>query len=890
MAKVEQGVAEQSWIDAVRAGAVLVTVNQRLAREYMHRYSQCQQQLGHAVWPTPSILPWRTWLSSQLDQLAVTGKSQRVLMPTVVQQQLWRDIVESDKPTNKLLDEQGAARQAMEAWNTAHAWGCLPNAKDSHLSADQFAFERWGRAYTKRCEASQFIDEASLPDYLCSLIEKDSSLIELPGQVLMAGFLENTPQQSRWVDCIQAQGCQVIAVSQNQAATASAVAYMDDDAELLGVACAARAALEQNPNQKLGVVIPNLHQRRAACLRLFDQQFFPSQSPQQIEAMGRPYDISLGTPIDEQAVVKAALLVLQLKLGVLRESSIAELVLSPYIGNADSESREREKLDRHLRQKRIEQVGLIGLIKETQSISAKLRKALVKVSEIDTGKSCSCAAWSVVFGQVLDSSGWPGKGINSAEYQAVQSWKRCLDDLQLLDNGKKLPANKAMGLLRDLLRDRLFQLETPTCPIQIMGRLESHGIEFDKLWVCGMDASQWPAPTSPTPFLPIDKQKEVGVPQADASTRLQLAMQEVGLWRKSTSELIFSFSKTRDGAQIIPAAVVLTGLPNGESLQAIPISDADSKGSVDPAALVQQVATLESIDDTHGAELPEGSPVRGGARLLENQSDCPFRAFALHRLNIKPLEEAGLGLDARQHGTLLHLALELFWTKVKSSDALHALDEAQLNLEIDEATEKALDELELGKALRALEHRRLHRLLYEWIDQQEKTRSIPFEAIEFETSRKVHPSGIEVNLLVDRIDRLASGEKLVIDYKTGVHNRTKDWDEERIKSPQLPLYALTDDEIQGVTFAQVARHKYKFLGVGADRYVPNMSATEDWGATVSDWRVRIDAIALEVKQGVATITPTKNACQFCDVLPLCRIEKQAVEESEDVPTYTGGQG
>ncbi len=887
MANEEQGVGQLSWVDEVQAGAVLVTVNQRLAREYMHRYSQSQQQEGHTVWATPSILPWRTWLSSQLDHLSISGKSQRVLIPAVVQQQLWREIVENDKPTQKLLDEQGAARQAMEAWNTAHAWNCMPNVKDTHLSADQFAFERWSRAYSERCEASQFIDEASLPAYLCTLIKQDPTLIALPGKVLMAGFLENTPQQVSWVDCMEEQGCKVVPVNPSHMAKASAVAYMDDDAELLGVARAAREALEANPAQKLGVVIPNLQQRRAACLRLFDQHFFPSQSPLQIEGLGRPYDISLGTPIDEQPIVKAALLVLQLKFGVLRESSIAELVLSPYVGNAESESREREKLDRHLRQKRVEQVGLIGLIKETQKGASKFRKALVKISEIDTAKARGCAAWSALFGQILDSSGWPGKGINSAEYQAVQSWKRCMDDLQLLDNGQPLSANKAMVLLRELLRDRLFQLETPACPIQIMGRLESHGIEFDKLWVCGMDASQWPAPASPTPFLPISLQKEAGVPQADADTRLQLALQEVALWHNSTPELVFSFSKTRDGAQIIPAAVVSSGIQANESLQSMQISDADSTTLSDPATQISNVATLESIEDTHGTELPEGSAVRGGARLLENQSDCPFRAFALHRLNIRPLEEAGLGLDARQHGTLLHLALELFWTKIKTSEALLALDEAQLHLEIDEATKKALDELELSKALRSLEHRRLHRLLLEWIEQQEKPRSVPFEAIEFETRREVHQNGIVLTLLVDRIDRLETGEKLVIDYKTGTHNRTKDWEEERIKSPQLPLYALTDDEIQGVTFAQVARHKYKFLGVGADRFVPNMTASEDWGATVSDWRARIDAIALEVRQGVATITPTKNACQFCEVSPLCRIEKLAVDDSSELSADTG---
>ncbi len=886
--------ATPTWTESVAAGAVLVTVNQRLARDYMHRYAQHQVQAGNTVWSTPKILPWRAWLAAQLQELAITGQSQKVLIPAVVQQQLWRDCVEADKPTRKLLDEQGAARQAMEAWSLAHSWHCLPDISDSSLPVDQAAFLRWSRDYVDRCEASQLIDEAVLPDYISSIMTKDPSLVALPDAVLIAGFLENTPQQSHWIATLEAQGCKVVPLTPDSGAQVSVAAYMDDDEELVSVACAVRTAIEQNPDQKLGVVIPNLHQRRAACHRVFDQQFFPGQNPAQIDKMGRPYDISLGTALDEQPVVKAALLVLQLKLGILRDSHIAEFVLNPYVGNAEREQRDREKLDRNLRQNRIEKISLAGLIKQTQDQSgqltaSRLRKALMKISEIDTGVAMGCAAWSVVFGQLLDSAGWPGSGISSAEYQAVQSWKRCLDDLQLLDSGKALSASRAMQALRELLRDRLFQLETPMRPIQIMGRLESHGIEFDKLWVCGMDAGQWPAPATPTPFLSISAQKQAGVPQADAGTRLQLAIREVELWVKSTPLLYFSFSRTRDGADLIPASVIHGDENSNMPALQLASGDAVVAAAINPAKLVCESASLESIDDHRGCELPEGSKVRGGARLLENQSDCPFRAFALHRLNIRPLEDAGPGLDARQHGTLLHLALELFWRKIKSSDALNALDDTQLAEEIDNVTEQALDALDLGKSLRALEQRRLHRLMHEWITLQEKRRPIAFEAVEFESSREINQNGIVLNLLVDRIDLLETGEKVVIDYKTGVNSKTADWGAERIKSPQLPLYALTDDEIKGVSFAQVARHQYKFMGLGADKYVPGMAASDDWEEVVTDWRDRINAIALEIRQGVATVTPAKNACQFCDVKPLCRIDKLQLADADESSVEEGGQ-
>jgi len=73
------------------------------------------------------------------------------------------------------------------------------------------------------------------------------------------------------------------------------------------------------------------------------------------------------------------------------------------------------------------------------------------------------------------------------------AFNECLDELQMIDEGQVLSASQVLGELRDLSRNRVFQAETPPgVPIQIMGRLESHGIQFDALWIAGLDADQWP--------------------------------------------------------------------------------------------------------------------------------------------------------------------------------------------------------------------------------------------------------------------------------------------------------------------------------------------------------------------------------------------------------------
>ena len=68
--------------------------------------------------------------------------------------------------------------------------------------------------------------------------------------------------------------------------------------------------------------------------------------------------------------------------------------------------------------------------------------------------------------------------------------------------------------------------------------------------------------------------------------------------------------------------------------------------------------------------------VRGGARVLELQSQCPFRAFAELRLGAQPLQEPQAGIERRTRGTILHRALQEFWSETQSRAGLLELEPA----------------------------------------------------------------------------------------------------------------------------------------------------------------------------------------------------------------------
>jgi exodeoxyribonuclease-5 len=204
-----------------------------------------------------------------------------------------------------------------------------------------------------------------------------------------------------------------------------------------------------------------------------------------------------------------------------------------------------------------------------------------------------------------------------------------------------------------------------------------------------------------------------------------------------------------------------------------------------------------------------------------------------------------------------------------------------------------------------LERTRLLQLLTEWFKTQEAVRA-SFEVVSLEQKQSIEHGGIIMSVMLDRIDKVGD-DLVVVDYKTGVSNSVNSWADNRISNPQLPLYVLTNEDIKGATFAQVARNQCKFKGVTSELdMLPkvktsviksrNGQATERELGSWHDWRLHwkesLDAVASEVRQGLATVSPMKSACTHCELTSFCRIgdeqlESNAEEQSEQEVVVSG---
>jgi len=894
-----------NWCAEVEQGAILLTVNQRLSRHYVSLFSKALLAKDRQWWETPDILPLSAWLSRVHADCIANGSSDKVLLPDIVAERTWQQIVAADPQASVLLDADLTAANAQKAWQTANAWGLTRSAgqkqsvsSKSYESEDQLAFSRWRAAYEKRSVDNNFIDTATIATHIASVLSANANAVELPEKLLLAGFLSMPVQLQQLLDVLEKNGVVISSLDTvkedikelEKKANSKRLVLADDDTTFSAIAQRTREALEANPNYQFGVVVHDLQQRRAQVLRAFDNAFFPALNPLEINAVGRPYDLSIGLPLNEQSVIRTALLFLKLLTKGLVDTEISAFLLSPYLPGTDKDARARERLDAQCRDDRIRQLSFFDFIKLLPKGDV-LRAPMKKISKRKWKAKSGAAVWASHFGLALRDLGWPGKSIDSEEYQCVEAWNSCLDDFQILDNGDQLSDRRALGLLTRLCRSRVFQLETATTPIQIMGRLESHGLSFDKLWVTGLDSDQWPPVTVPTSFIRIKQQQAAGVPDSAPQLRLALAEKEMALWMRSTDELFLCHAKLRDDLELSPASII-AGIPAIED----GLAEAEL---VDTAKLIQRSASMETVKDTHGPKLAKGTRVKGGTRLLENQARCPFKAFALHRLRIRKLEEAGIGLDPRQHGNLFHYAMEQFWQQVESQESLLALSRENLDDLINTVIEAAMKEYKIKPALQDLQSRHLYRLINDWVEQVERVRQ-PFTVTRLEQEQDIEIAGVGISVKVDRVDELATGETVVIDYKTGQHNAIKTWSEPRIENPQLPLYAGTDPNVEGICFAQAFPNQNKLIGTtSTDDIVGNLKTPlrtrsfaknlDSWEHARDHWAESLNMLATEIRTGVATITPVDKACDFCELPSVCRISSELDETDEPLDDNDWGE-
>ena len=822
------------------AGITVVTPNRRLAQVLKSEFDSSQADKHLSVWEDADILPFETFVIRCYEDAlyAEGGGGLPMLLSPVQSRALWEDAIRSSRWNGALLDVPRTAAGAQEAWRLAHAWRISGALEKFAATEDTRAFADWAKDYARRLQKGGFIDATLLAD-LAFNTRKPKLLVAYAFDIL-------PPQTADFLARFNCAACR----PERRNPAPKKISFASPREELEAAARWARGRLAAGKS-RIGVVVPDLQLRRREAARVF----------RRVMGSPLPFELSIGEPLADCPVVSFALGVLEFTQGEKAFEEVSRILRSPFLGGAKREFAARALLDARLRREVDAEISLPKLIGLVESCPV-LRLHLEKLFELKA-ENQSPHDWTGHFAALLDAAGFPGeRALDSAEYQARARFKELLEEysqLGLVAAG--FSPREALRHLRRLCAETQFQPEGAGAPVQVLGLLESAGAGFDALWVSGLTDEQWPQRVRPDAFLPVALQKKAGIPQASAEASLALDRRRTEGWLCAADEVLFSWARRDEDRELSPSPLIAQ-VPDG-SVE-LPLFDSHRE-------LIFRKGETETYTDEKA--LPVNSmAVKGGTRVLADQAACPFRAFARHRLGAEALEAPEPGLDAMQRGQLLHSLMAEIWTELKSKEGL----DKDVSLVISRSADKAVKALEIEDPLAGLEKQRLIRLAGEWLDVERQRDDFSVVAVE----RKVEISVANLSLTgrIDRMDRLADGTHVIIDYKTGSRATPNDWMGERPDEPQLPLYAVTAVEnLSAVAFAKLKTGEMKFAGFSErEKAIPGVKPAKSWSGLMQYWKTELGNLAAGFAQGEARVDPKKGfaTCRNCDLQPLCRVHER----------------
>lgn len=821
----------------------IITANQRQVLEV-----QRQRRL-----PAEQVLTWSA-LVERCWQRRSTVSKKRWLSP-FEQQCLWQRLLQADA---RFESSQYLAlvQSCSEAWYWLHAW-CVPL---SALKAGSTSNSEWfyplALAYREACRQNAWVDAHQALEELMS----DSGLLAelLPKSLVFYRFWQRPPILERFRQQVRAQGIEVHWLDTVPRESQERWLYSADSAEneLSAMVRWVGEQAQTYPRQTFACVVSDLNERRAYLESCF-QRYLPPALLTQVH-------FSLGQTLADYPVIRVLGYIVQVASHATASvATLTYLSHSPFWAHA-------EAMTQLLSAWRQQQWAQLPPSAWELLAPQALYQWWLSVQRLPCGKALP-SEWCHRWQELWRLSAWPMLVLSREEQAVVTRFEALLGDFAALDDFLSMVSlSEAIHHWQQLLQQTIFEPPAAHKPrIYCLGLLEAVGSDFDQLWLSNVVQTRWPKLPCANALIPRVCQENYAIPATTPASKL-LAQQ--ALWHELSGcarHMVASFATLNAGEhqQSISYCATWPSLP-WQACDALPeVMVTLPEWSAEPQALA---CAVESVF------------APGGVMALQAQANCPFQALARYRLNLRTLPEAVAALTAAERGLLVHKALHLIWQPLATQAALLALTTEERDVLIERVVRGAMRELSLwrrrllSKTLQRLERQRLQRLLHRWLDLEAQRPAFTIEQVE----RDAHVvfAAKSWHFRPDRIDRLASGERVVIDYKTG--NASVSWQTEPLLEPQLPFYAVLDSQpILGLAIAQVTQKNQKISGLAATSIdcgpLGQLEAASDWSGQITQWYAAIEGLAQQYLAGWAEVKPAKGAatCRSCDLQTVCRVQR-----------------
>ena len=832
-----------SDLDAAASEGVIVTGTRRQARELKYAYDHQKLKDKKTSWKSARILPVKTWLQHCYESFPTELKTQ-----TILPQNSSLIIAEGSAPLDIVRSHTA---QFMEAWDLCWETNLWRDRSEIGQTENGKLFLRWADAFQKNLKNNSSITVNELPLRIISALKQGWVP---PHSICLFGLSHTTPCLSELFKLLSLQGLTKTYETRIRPAakTSDIIEFGTTDQEILGATIWARNALSNNPHDcRIGIVVDDIEKNYGSIRRQIGSAF------PDITNLDEIVNIGSGQPLLTESLCTDTLDFLDWFKCPQDYRKLEKWSNRPYFCKL--------ALPKQLSHTLPERLTLNELAK--LSNNKQLLELMHKFEASDLSNITNGIQLVV---DLLDMAGWNEISSDSEYFQVREQILDVLAETASMNFLKHTTWEDLVSTIRTTADSRSSAPKTTFAPIQIIGRHDLSELEFDLLWVSGMSDSSWPGRNRPNIFIPNRIQGRVETLAATPNSWLKHTSEITQNWRTSTGKLQFSYA-LRDGENDSRPSILVPFNKIAQPSKVLPNTNLISFGH--PWIQNTGMNATERFVDDFGSIVPINQTLRGGSSLIRNQTLCAFRGWAKHRLDLKERLSPHRFPSLLDRGNMVHNLLhELTKGKESKLDIANITDK-----EVDEALNQILTSFNtIPPVTLAQEKKRFKKIITTWIDAETARPDYTIEDVEQE--REIQLAELHIKIRLDRIDRINDGSVIIIDYKTGSSTLTS-WKPPRMSEPQLPLYAISDDEVNAIAFMSISDDSVRLRGLGdpaiedKNIYSPQFFNEESFISLKNVWHESLLKTSSEFMAGYAKVEPLdpNKTCRQCDLQSLCRI-------------------
>lgn len=804
---------------------VVICGSERLARDLRIRLLMARAAAGRVERFGLTVTTWQRWLS---DSWALLFDHRQLLHP-VQELALFKRAIDESPAADNMISTTSAARLARQAFRASRQHALPDDPSHYGYSDDAAAFRQWVGAVQDAMAVDGWISDVDLVPVVAEALA--DGRLPRPSGFAFVGFLELLPQQAAFVDGARALGISVqvdpLPASDRSVAPVVARSLRDECglvadrvAEILGP-----FAGQGEGAPRIGILVPDFAGYRADLHQALVERVSPAEAlPVGVNSGTRggvPWDFSGGVALGDYDLIALALDVLRLGADGCDVPTVSRVLLSGRLAESLSDRAGRAAVDLAVRRNGVSGRSLPELERTAAPYSPAFSQQVSRLSEARSLANVAegelrPSEWVSVFDAELRSVGWPTVGeLTSVDFQVVDAWRGAMMTFASLDRLLgSMGRARAFMWLREIVATTQYQPRREwLTPVQVMTYRDALGIEFDYLFVLGLDASVMPAPAAANPFLPHHLVVASRIEGSNPDVSLEHARQMLGYFRGCARETTVSYPALgQDGLPRSPCALV----PELGAHEPVTVPASSFMETFEVGVPERHVLIPES---GFPALAPaEVAAITGGVAIIAAAAQSPWLAQMRFRLGLKEFPKVLVGLDHRVQGNFLHAILQRFWEGTRTSTNLRAMSDEERSAALVSVATDVIGEGRIipvsryGARLVAMEKRRVASLLLSWLALEAK-RTEPFEVIAAEMPAEAVLGGLPLKVVIDRIDRVDTEfgpRHLLVDYKSKTTVSPREWNTDRLTEPQLPIYSavvgangLGISTVDGIGFGHV---------------------------------------------------------------------------------------